>query len=598
MSAGAAALAAFAGRTGWFAADDFRNLWEAKESGLTLDFLLTPVIDARFEPGHRLVNWIVVQFPGHEWAVAVAVGTVAIAAATLGVILVSRDVTHSYAIAIAVGAVFGTWVGWSRIALWLANSAQTLPAIALMAWTVYCSIRWDRGGRRNRQLVLPVVLLATAFCFSVRSALVLPILATMLVVAEPPSRSISAGRLLQRIRETWLLLGLAAIVAIAFVVIELSTNNALESSLPSPSIGNWVSFGAHWMTEGAGSVVSNRWLPGGANASPAVWAGFLFLLAFAGLTIRGTRSAAVWAAIAVLLLACGVQVATYRLAQLGLLINEDPRYHEGDALLLALLLPAAWVTAGRPYPRNRTQAGAVGALLLAFTTLWITGWASTIHAIKGGGDLLTARPVLMDQRQASIAKASISTLRNSLAREGAEGPGIPPSIISDRTPAAFSPYVGRDLPGIVAVFLPNLRVSFLSPRGVPLSVSDEGVARRVQLRNPHSLVGPRRVCLRTTRKSGLAGPGSTGIAYGLPRGYGTRGPIVVDLPLSNTTAGGSLTIMYMPSSTNLPDVQVAVGEDRPGVRALIPAATLGINVSAFGGLNTCIEDPRVWEVAR
>lgn len=562
-----------------------------------MHFLMTPVIDARFEPGHRLVNWIVVQFPGHEWAAALAIGAIAVGAATLGVILVSREIANSSAIAFVAGAAFGTWIGWSRIALWWANGAQTLPAIALMAWTIYSALRWDRNGRRPLDLVLTTGLLILAFCFSVRSALVIPIIAVLLVIAQPASKSISLSEIARRLRETGPLLAATTAVMLAFIAKELSTNNALENPLPTPAPGEWVSFAVHWITVGAGAIASNRWVPFDGHGNPLVWVGIAALLAAAAATIRGSRSAVVWGSILVLLLACGMQVATYRLAQLGLLLNEDPRYHEGDILVLSVLLPAAWMTAGRPVPHGRVATGVVLAAFVGFVALWATGWVSSIHALKAKIQGPNAPSALGDIRTGSTAKVAIKNLRSTLAQYSTPDQHSPPSILDDRTPAGFSPFGDHNLMGIVKVFVPNTSVSFFSTSGTPLIVDDQGVARELKLRNPQVLRGDRVTCLKTAKGSGWLGPGSAGTSFDIPRGYGKNGPIVLDFPLKQTTWGGQLALVFLPSESKLPNVQLDISQGHAGIRTVAPAGIRTVVVSAWDGLQTCVTKPRVWEIS-
>jgi len=559
---------------------------------------MAPVVDAHFEPGHRLLDWTVVQFSGHEWAAALAIGAFAIVAATLGVILVAREIASSSALAIVVGAGFGSWIGWSRIELWWANGAQTLPAIALMAWTIYTALLWNRNGRRPRGLALPTGLLIVAFCFSVRSALVIPIIGVLLVIAQPPSRAISLKQLARRLRETWPLLTATTIVMLAFVAKEFSTTGTLDNPYPTPAPGEWFSFGAHWMTVGAAAVASNRFVPPDAHDDPLVWIGIAVLLAVALATIRGARSAAVWGSILILLLACGMQIATYRLSQFGLSLNQDPRYHEGDILVFAVLLPAAWVTAGRPLLQGRFTRRVLVAAFVGYAVLWATGWMTSIHALKRGSDPnATALAFASDITQGSAAKLAIENLRTTLGTYSSSEQRNPPSIISGRTPASFSPFRYEGLEGIVRVFVPNSRVTFRSTSGTPLVVDDQGFASEAEIRKPHDLLGKRIACMETSKSSVWLGPGSAGVNFNLPRGYGENGPIVVDFPLAKTNAGGTLAFTFLPSASGFPDTEAEVKPRRTGIRILVPAGTLAIGVSAWGGLRTCIDKPQAWEVA-
>jgi hypothetical protein len=560
---------------------------------------MAPVVEAHFEPGHRFLNWTVVQFSGHEWAAALAIGATAIGAATLGVILVAREIGSSSALAIVVGAGFGSWIGWSRIELWWANGAQTLPAIALMAWTICTALAWDRKGRRHRGLALTTGLLILAFCFSVRSALAIPIIAVLLLIVQPPSKSISLSQIARRLRETWPLLASATIVMLAFVTKELSTTAALQSPLPSPALGEWLVFVAHWMTSGVAAVASNRLAPSAVFHDPLVWVGMAALVAAAAATIRGTRSAAVWGSIVVLLLACGIQIAIYRLAQIGLVINNDPRYHEGDILVLAVLLPAAWLTAGRPLPQGRFTTGLLLAAFVGSAVLWATGWVTSIHALKrvsvdGNAPTLNFSS---DIALGSTAKVTIETLRTTLRRFTGPDQKAPPSIIDGRTPAGFSPYADQGLEGIVRVFVPRSRVNFYSTSGIPLTIDDQGFAREVEIRNPHDLLGKRISCIETSKSSGWLGPGSAGVKFDLPRGYGEKGPVVIDFPFAKATAGGTIAFTSLPSKSKFPDEQIEVNGVTRGIRIIVPGGTLAIAVTAWGGLRTCIDKPQAWEVA-
>jgi hypothetical protein len=425
-----------------------------------------------------------------------------------------------------------------------------------------------------------VLLLSGALCFSIRATLVPAILTVVFAFGGDSSKSIRVGDVIRGVRKGLALLIPMGLVSLTFVVVELSSNNALSNPLPNPTVWEWLKFMAVWMTKGLGAVVTNGLPNASEKLDPRSAAGLLLLAFLAAATIRGVRSASVWAAALFLILASGIQVATYRLPQLGLGVVDVLYYHEGVVMVLASLVPLAWRTAGGPLPTSRASqiAVAMGGALAA--TLLVSGWVTSLSQIRSG-----EAPAVQDITQAQQAKDGIERLRRSTELAARASGTREIALVEDETPYAFSPFGDRNLPRIFNVFVPEARVSVLGVEGPLVVVADDGTLVRALTSDERS-IAPQRICLKSTTDSRLVGPGSFGLSIRVPRNR-RDSPSLLEFKL-DVQRPGVLGIAFQPSRSGLPEYELLQGATDDGVRVLVPPGKESVSVLGWKGLTACI----------
>ena len=570
------ALVAFGSRTGWFHLDDFPNLNAAHDQGMTLSFLLSPVMGERFSPGHRFLDWLVVQAPGHEWAVVVAVSSFCVGSSTLLLGLCVRRISGEAIVGLFAAVLFGTWSGWVAIALWFATSASTLPAIALSLAAVLASLRWDNGRRRS-DFALAAALLIAACCFSVRAVVVPPILVMLLVVADPPRLALHLRDVWTRLRSVAALLCVMFVIPPLFVVLDAQASPGFET-YPDPSLRAWAALSWHWMSDGVGAVMINAQPAVGGPPAVLAVVGIVILGTLAGLTIRGTRSFVVWLSTLGLLLFCGLEIGYARLAQFGLVIVDPLRYHEADLVVVCLLVPAAWVTAGRPFPSSPTWRGVLASSAAFFLACWLAVGATAVHRLH------------LDD-EGPRAHATVRTIGQTLSPL-VDGAGSA-SLLDDRTPLALSSVSDRELPRTIRTFDRSLAFTVMRPEGRPIVVTDDGVAHRITLSEEPLAWDAMGFCLRSTKESTFLGSGAAGNLLPISESERYGGRLILTLHFKVKGNDGRLGIVFVPSKTGYNDVEMPADRLRDGVRVVVPNGTTAVGFSAWGGLDACVSRPRL-----
>lgn len=596
VSAACGALLAFLIRNGWFAEDDFLNLSEARDLGLSLTFLVDPIQGTRFSPGHRFVDWLVLQFPSHEWLAVVVLSGICLAFACFVASLITMETTGSATAALATALLLGTWVGWVRIGSWWATSAHTLPMMAFALGAVYAALVWDSRGRRTSLLVLSGALTAAALAFSVRAALVPPVIAVLLVVGRPPTRSITARELKDRVRLCWPPVVLSALVAVVFLVIEFRQQTS-STAIRSASPGEWVSFLAKWMFEGLPALVTNGLnltIPGDAAQ---IGIGLLLIAGFVLAITRGNRSTILWFALLLLVFAAAVQVGFARLGAVGSGIAYDSRYHEGDVLAIAVLVPAIWAAAGKPLPRTSRQRLWAGVLLLLFAGFWAINGFSSARELRSGAGFSPENPGV-------IPRATFETLRKSLPI--AVGESHDATLVNTSIPVGFAPVSAEPEPGsvwllvagnftdgLIRTFFPEYKLSQWGVSGTPILIEDSGRAVRIEPAETRTLpiAGPS--CLRTTDGSRWLGKGSAGFSIPLKPRRGQM-PGLLTLKFDPPESAGPIALVFdTGSKKQFPDLQTRIGPEARGLRVAIPPSATAVGVAAWGGTIACVESVQV-----
>ena len=579
---GCGSLFAFLIRTGWFAEDDFSNLSVAKRMGLTVEFLFKPIFGTRLSPGHRLVDWLALQWPGHEWAVVVAISAACLAGSTFLAAVLVRQLTGSALAALGAAILFGTWVGWVRIGLWWPTAAHTLPAVLLMLASITLAVSWSRS--RSGPMLVGVILAAGgALMFSSRASLTPLIIAVLLVLGGPGDRSISLRKAGRRLGRAWPPIVGTLAVSVVFVYFE-SRTPGFRDRAPSPNLDVWLDYMRIWVIDAQASFALNRVPSPAQGLFTRTIPGLIVIAALAAATIRGSRSACVWLAALVLVLLCGLQVGWARLGQLGTGMGFDPRYHEGDIIVAIALIPCAWSAAGLPSPTNRRQAVWLLVAVAAILVAWIA-------SLGVGAKRIRSEPPPSLSNPGAVPKATFQTLKRTLpdALRGAKSP----TLVNSTFPLGLSQMKGTDIREVLAVFLPDYEFTRWEPGGTPILIGDDGVAQRLEQARSVPVRGGRRNCLKTQAGSEWLGKGSAGLELPLPEaGNGTTR--VLEFQLTQTAGTGELAIAFQPSENeNYPEVQLPVSARRDGVLVAVPPLATSAKVAAWGGLSTCLTGAQV-----
>lgn len=554
--------------------------------GLTPEYLFRPILDTRVSPGHRLVDWIVLQWPGQEWTLVVAISALCLAGATYLVAVLARELSSSPALGLTAAVLFGTWVGWVRIGLWWPTGAHTLPATALMLLSLWLVVRWSRT-RRPIDLVLITGTAVLALSFSSRAALIPALAAVILFIGLPPTRSADLGGILARVKKTWppVILTLAAAILLAY----LESRTAGFKNRPTPAIADWLDLARFWMLDSQGAFALNKVpLPSQDHLAVTV-PGLAIIGGVVAGTVRGTRSALLWASIAVLIGVCGLQVGWARLGQFGVdVVAFDTRYHEGDIVVLAVLIPCAWAAAGYPRPRTRGQFVAVSVLCVLAIGLWTANWITGVRKIRSDNP--------PGVNPGAITKATFESIKRTLpnAVDGAKSP----TLVNISIPLGLSRVNGADLNEVLRIFLPNYQLGRWSPRGTPIVINDQGLAKKVVPQSRTNVVpGAKPHCLKTRPGSQWLSEGSAGTVFQLPPSKPGQSRVLV-VSFSDTKSMGRVALSFQPSANlGLPELEVGVDPKTPGLRVLVPPTASAVALSAWGGISTCVSDVRILQFA-
>jgi len=591
VSALSAALMTALLRGGWFLGDDFLNLDEARVEGLTPELLTSPVFGERFSPGHRFLDWVVIQFAPDAWpAVVVLSAGFAAVAAFLVAVLVKR-ISGVPAIGLAAALLFATSITWPGLGSWWAASAHSLPAVALSVGALTCVVSW-RDHRRLAAALGAVVLTLVALMFSVRSVFVIPLAFVLSMVppattATPADATRSLG---SRALSGVLICTPLVIAGVVVTWLDLTATIDLGPSLPDRSLRDWLGLSWHWLTDGFLPLLANSQpaLTSSPAAKPIALVGGAFLAGLAAMTVRNAASALVWIAMLLLVLLAGLQVGVARFAQFGFTIVEPLRYHEIDLLIAVILIPAAWLVAGRPRPRSGTQAALVGAFAVALGVTWVGQGISTLRSYRTLPETeLAARG---QQRAKTVtSRATLATLENSLGAIAANERSL--TIVDNRMPPGFGDGDSRRLERVVGTFLPNAPVSFFGTNGAPVLVDPTGSARVLNLGDERRLIPGRSVCLRSTVGSDAFSAGASRATIKVGRDTGRLRTITI--AIREPDSRGRLGLIFQPSSAGFPDIELSATEASRGVRVLLPAGTEAVTLVASDGLEGCVRDAMV-----
>jgi hypothetical protein len=402
---------------GWFYLDDYNLLHDAETGPLSLGRLLEPYND-HLMPGGRLLTWIVADAGTLSWPVAATIVLVcqALASSACAWMLLTLS-----------GPRWGILVPlnlylWSALTfpalLWWAACVNQLPYQIAFFVAVGC---WTRYLRSQRLRWLAATALAVGFglLFDVKSLLVLPVLAFLLLAY------FTSGGLVVRLREvarrTWpalvvggLLTGLYLAYYVGHADQPLSRPTAsLAARLADTMLGTGFAsavVGGPWRWEHLTSPASYADPP--SWTQHLAWVVIVVVLLHAWLTRRRTIRA--WALLAgYLLLLYGLLVSS-RALLFGPVLGLEYRYLTDAGAVLALAVALAYLPlAGAPgssEPRDpplllvRVPSVAVALLVAAVS---VSAAVSTVRYASIWHDENASEPYLRTLRHELAVKGTV-----------------------------------------------------------------------------------------------------------------------------------------------------------------------------------------------
>jgi hypothetical protein len=431
------------------------------------------------------------------------------------------------------------------------------------------AVSWEQS-RRLPVLLAALVLLAVAVSFSVGAAIAAPLVIVALIVARPPQRSISFSGVFDQFRA----IALFAIPALVISALALAAN--YKGVITATGSQPWVSISWHWLVDGLSSLAINKQPSVRSFPAPAALGGIFVLAALAAATVRGARSAWVWVCALGLVVCAGLIVAYPRLAELDVSIISQLGFHESDLLILAVLVPGAWLSAGRPVPEGQVTRALVPAACAVFAVAWISNGISTTNEL-----VVTTRG---ETAHAAVVKLQQTLPPLSRVRDGVE-------LLDNRLPAGISGFGENQLTETINTFIPGVRVRPAEGGGTPVVIDPDGTAHEVRLGPATAVVVAPPRCLQAKSASTFLGAGSSGTTLTFPRPKSSNGVRFLTIPLSSVKRPGQLGIVFRPTVDGLPNKVFAVNSATTAIRALVPANATSGSVAAWQGMSVCIGDP-------
>ncbi|MFC6285666.1 hypothetical protein ACFP3Q_00395 [Nocardioides sp. GCM10027113] len=366
---------AWAVLSGFFYFDDYVLLLEARERGLTLDYLAEP-FNSHLMPGTRALLWLVDASGPLNWGLAATLTLALQAAASLAALWMLVVLFGPRWQVLVPLAVYLTTASTAQATLWWISSLNQISIQATFFVAVGAWVRYLRS-RRLAWLLGAAGAVATGLLFFQKALLVLPVL-VLLALAFFATGGL-AGRITRLARCYWPALvvmggvaGLYAVYALAevpqpFTEPDLDAAALAWNMASSTALAAW---GGPWLWE---------WQPGGAWAAPPTWLQAAALLATAAvvvLSVARRRSAAVaWLLLAGYVTLDIVLVATSRAPVFGAEIGLAYRLQTDVvcALVLTLgllLLPVRGAAdpGGSRGARRSARTGGPGPRLLVGVT--------------------------------------------------------------------------------------------------------------------------------------------------------------------------------------------------------------------------------------
>jgi hypothetical protein len=374
-------------RTSFFFADDWLNFGQARDFGMGWDLLTEPYA-GHLAPGHRVLDWILVNpFPA-DWGayLAIMLAFYVVALLAFWVLLAELEVPRPAAVAALV--LFAVAAPWVRSIQWDAAAGHTIPATAATVVSLALAAAWMRRRRLVYALLSPLAM-AFGMAFYEKPVLVIGYVILLRWITLP---SLHPRALIGGLRTDAPLLGGLLVVSVIYTVLVVA--GGYSSTGPSVSASTWLDYLRRSWTDGSVTMLVGQGRPEYAPAIPLALR-ILAQLLLAALVFWSVRRAHVawraWAFLAIVFLTNIILLGIGRVGGFGPRIGLDPRYYAE----MAFLLPLAIALAFRPAART-SAAAAVAAT-----------------ARRAGGDLRPRSAVAWAGVAIAGALLVVSTLNNN-----------------------------------------------------------------------------------------------------------------------------------------------------------------------------------------
>lgn len=353
---------------GYFTADDWLNLSQARQHGMSWDYLTLGYF-GHFAPAHRVLDWVwAVKLQG-DWGAYLAVMFALYAIAVAAAYTLLRILGCGVVLAAAATTLFASSVVWVRLIQWPASAEHIAWALAATAVSLAAAMLWFQR-RSSWLLALAAGAMAAGLLSYEKPVLVVMyvVLLRYFVLAE----SLQPRALLARARGDWQLLAALGGVALVYTVVVVAGDYSNTSDrVPLGELAEF--FGRSWI-RGTASLAVGQGSPEYADAIPLAWVIIAQALLAVALVVSVRRRSSAWRAWAFLVICWAVNLGLVGIGRVGAFgpgVGLDPRYNAEMALLLPVAVALAFRGVVHEQPRQRAfraaplVAGAVAVGLLA-----------------------------------------------------------------------------------------------------------------------------------------------------------------------------------------------------------------------------------------
>jgi hypothetical protein len=136
---GVCAMLPHLGRS-FFYADDYLNFGQARQMGLTWDYLAEPIVQ-HFAPGHRFLDWAQLTLGGLSWSTGLATMMAFYVGAVLAFWWLCTQLFGRSRWVLAITFLFATSVAFVRTMQWWATAAHSVPALCFGLLALALAVR-------------------------------------------------------------------------------------------------------------------------------------------------------------------------------------------------------------------------------------------------------------------------------------------------------------------------------------------------------------------------------------------------------------------------------------------------------------------------
>lgn len=427
---------AWALATGYFYTDDFVLLMDARDRGLSGDYLLEPY-NSHLMPGTRLLIWLVEASGPLNWGLALSITLVLQALASLACLWMLVTLFGRRWLVLVPFVLYVTSAITAQASLWWISSLNQISIQATFCLAVAAWVSYLRTGRL-RWLAATTLAVAAGLLFFQKSLLVLPVLVFLALVYFASGSPWHRLRFL--VRRHW-----PAAVALGVVVGAYAAYALSEVKHPFTGRKDLNLLELTWHMAGTAAVGALggpwrwAWHEGGAWAdtpAPLVALALLAVVAVAAFAVlRRRRAGWAWLLLAGYLAMQIALIATSRAPVFGADIGLAYRLQTDIACVLALCLGLAFAPlqgarqSSEPRPRVPGPALLRRALSRSVPAAWVAGGVGVV-ALSG---LVCWTTYAVSWHHHNDSRGYLRALDRDLRREGTTAiadAAVPDSVLS------------------------------------------------------------------------------------------------------------------------------------------------------------------------